>query len=129
MISNNFPDSRPLQPNPPHVVVRNLYYLLQTKHPGMGCRQQFIHRYSTKPSDKIHCSNRRESTLVIYIQTFNILIGSTRPLKMTKKNKNKNTKTLPIAFPSSLVEPVNILQGTQNIFLIICPVTDPPIYS
>ena len=32
MFADNLPDSRPLQPDTSHVVVRDLHYLQQTKH-------------------------------------------------------------------------------------------------
>lgn len=55
MISNNLPDSGPLQPYPAHVVVRNLDDLLQAEHSRVGGGEQLIHGYRTEPANEIHC--------------------------------------------------------------------------
>jgi len=43
VISYNLPNSRPLQPNAVHVVVRYFHNLLQAEHPRLVCRGQLVH--------------------------------------------------------------------------------------
>lgn len=62
MIPYNLPYPGPLQPDTTHVVVWYLHNLLQTEHSRVCRRGQFVHRYSTQPSYKIHCETQHRST-------------------------------------------------------------------
>lgn len=60
VVSNDLPDPGPLQPDAPHVVIRDLNYLLQAEHTWMCRRGQLIHGHGTQPAHKIHWRTGRK---------------------------------------------------------------------
>lgn len=60
MITYHLPDPGPLEPDAAHVVVRNLHDLLQAEHARVRRGGQLVHRYSTQPTDKIHCKRQKK---------------------------------------------------------------------
>lgn len=97
VISDNLPNSRPLQPDAVHVVVRNLHDFLQAEHSGLMCRGELVHGHRTQPADKVHCTETDTQCMVSFSNLQLI----------------PNSVDSPIAFPSSRVEPVKILE-TEN---------------
>lgn len=55
VVSDDLPNTRPLQPDAVHVVVGDFYDLLQAEHPRLVSRGQLIHGHRTEPPHKIHC--------------------------------------------------------------------------
>ena len=53
MFADNFPDSRPLQSNTSHVVVRDLHYLQQAEH-ARWISVQFVDGDVAKASNERH---------------------------------------------------------------------------
>ena len=47
VVPDDLPDAGPLQPDPPHVVVGDLYDLLEAEHAGVRQTGEFIHRHGT----------------------------------------------------------------------------------
>ena len=52
--SNDLPHSAPLQPHTVHVIVGDLYDLLEAEHPRMGGTGQLLVRYSTQSFHKVN---------------------------------------------------------------------------
>lgn len=93
MVSDDLPDAGPLQPDAVHIVIGDLHDLLQAEHPGLVGRGQLIHGDGAQPPNKVHCG------IGVVI---NIIITTVKLIIRVKAAHS------PIAFPSSLVEPVKI---------------------
>ena len=56
VVPDDLPDAGPLQADPAHVVVGDLYDLLQAEHAGVRKTGEFIHRHGTQRLHKLNCN-------------------------------------------------------------------------
>lgn len=92
MVSNNLPDSRPLQPDAAHVIVGDLHYFLQAEHARVCGRGQLVHGHGAQPAHKINW----------WMENVGIEKKSTLIKDAVTHNDQNNSSIVPILEPMGL---------------------------